>query len=97
MKHDHKPAPPPPPPCKHAELHHCEKCDAVECKACGAEWLGSAEVKRRVDNARVNDVFRGPITGKPQGPWLPTPQWYPAGDSGGWPPGTILCSHSQKG
>lgn len=37
-KHNH-PKPKKEPVCPHIALRHCKQCDAVECSACGKEWV----------------------------------------------------------
>jgi hypothetical protein len=104
VKHDHKPEPIPPPPCKHAKIALCEKCDAVECKGCGKEWIGPAEVAKREAAAASTAKWSAPPgvrgIGKEWGeglgaigrlqvsPQPPHPNWPPRD----MPPGTILCA-----
>jgi hypothetical protein len=103
LKHDHKPAPPPPPPCHHKVAELCERCDAWECKGCGKEWLGPAEVAKREAEAVTAEKWRksmweqgaigggrlGGLRGTLDARPVPMPLSKP--DTSGWPPGTVLC------
>jgi hypothetical protein len=74
MKHDHTPPPPPPPPCKHETLKHCEKCDAIECKGCGKEWVEETWRRQAIERAGKRMPWDPPT---PLSPTPLAPQWAP--------------------